>query len=51
MANGSKQTSHDHLHRESDRPELPNHGVKLPAAGVKVRVLQEKGTSLKVKFN
>jgi immune inhibitor A len=31
--------------------ELPNHGVKLPAAGVKVRVLQEKGTSMKVKFN
>ncbi len=31
--------------------ELPNHGVKLPAAGVKVRVLEEKGTSLKVKFN
>jgi immune inhibitor A len=31
--------------------ELPNHGVKLPATGVKIRVLQEKGTSLKVKFN
>ena len=31
--------------------ELPNHGVKLPAAGVKVRVLQEKGTTMKVKFN
>ncbi|MRK01436.1 M6 family metalloprotease domain-containing protein [Aeromicrobium sp. S22] len=31
--------------------ELPNHGVKLPAAGVKMRVLEEKGTSMKVKFN
>ncbi len=31
--------------------ELPNHGVKLPAAGVKVRVLDESGTSLKVRFN
>ena len=31
--------------------ELPNHGVKLPAAGVKVRVLTEKGTSMKVRFN
>jgi len=31
--------------------ELPNHGVKLPAAGVKVRVLEESGTSLKVRFN
>ncbi|WP_456697438.1 immune inhibitor A domain-containing protein [Aeromicrobium sp. P5_D10] len=31
--------------------ELPNHGVKLPAKGVKIRVLQEKGTGMKVKFN
>lgn len=31
--------------------ELPNHGVKLPAVGVKVKVLEEKGTSLKVRFN
>jgi len=31
--------------------QLPNHGVKLPAAGVKVRVLSEDGTSMKVKFN
>jgi immune inhibitor A len=30
---------------------LPNHGVKLPAAGVKVRVLSEDGTTLKVRFN
>ncbi|KQP79707.1 protease [Aeromicrobium sp. Leaf289] len=31
--------------------EAPQHGVKLPAAGVKVRVLSEKGTSMKVRFN
>ena len=31
--------------------EAPQHGVKLPGAGVKVRVLSEKGTSLKVRFN
>ena len=31
--------------------ELPNHGVKLPAAGVKVRVLEQKGTGMKVRFN
>ncbi|MCD9198278.1 immune inhibitor A domain-containing protein [Aeromicrobium wangtongii] len=31
--------------------ELPNHGVKLPAAGVKIRVQKENGTSMKVKFN
>jgi immune inhibitor A len=31
--------------------ELPNHGVKLPAVGVKVKVLEENGTSLKVRFN
>ncbi|WP_293783075.1 immune inhibitor A domain-containing protein [uncultured Aeromicrobium sp.] len=31
--------------------ELPNHGVKLPATGFKARVLNEKGTSLRVKFN
>ncbi|MET0821716.1 MAG: immune inhibitor A domain-containing protein [Aeromicrobium sp.] len=31
--------------------ELPNHGVKLPAAGVKIRVQKEDGTSLKVKFS
>jgi immune inhibitor A len=31
--------------------ELPNHGVKLPAAGVKIRVQKEDGTSMKVKFN
>lgn len=31
--------------------ELPNHGVKLPAAGVKIKVQQQKGTTMKVKFN
>lgn len=31
--------------------EAPQHGVKLPDAGVKVRVLSEKGTSMKVRFN
>ncbi|WP_262851423.1 immune inhibitor A [Mumia quercus] len=31
--------------------ELPNHGVKLPAVGVKVKVLQQKGTSMKIKIN
>lgn len=31
--------------------ELPNHGVKLPAAGVKVKVLSEQGTGMKVRFN
>ncbi|MGV9807600.1 immune inhibitor A domain-containing protein [Micromonospora chersina] len=32
-------------------PELPNHGVKLPAAGVKIKVLEQDGTSLKVRFS
>ncbi len=32
-------------------PELPNHGVKLPATGVKIRVLEQNGTSLKVRFS
>lgn len=31
--------------------ELPNHGVKLPGVGFTARVVQEKGTSLKVKIN
>src|SRR5215204_3749336 len=30
---------------------LPNHGVKLPAVGVQVKVLEENGTSLTVRFN
>ncbi|WP_091668755.1 immune inhibitor A domain-containing protein [Micromonospora auratinigra] len=32
-------------------PELPNHGVKLPATGVKIKVLEQDGTSLKVRFS
>ncbi|TXL63230.1 immune inhibitor A domain-containing protein [Aeromicrobium terrae] len=32
-------------------PTLPNHGVKLPAVGVKIKVLTEDGTSMKVRFN
>ncbi|KAA1425488.1 M6 family metalloprotease domain-containing protein [Mumia zhuanghuii] len=31
--------------------ELPNHGVKLPAVGVKVKVLEQNGTSMKIKIN
>ncbi|WP_433307459.1 immune inhibitor A domain-containing protein [Actinoplanes sp. CA-030573] len=31
--------------------ELPNHGVKLPAVGVKIRVLQENGTSAKIRIS
>ncbi|QMW66483.1 immune inhibitor A [Mumia sp. ZJ1417] len=31
--------------------ELPNHGVKLPAVGVKVKVLEQKGTSMTIKIN
>jgi immune inhibitor A len=31
--------------------ELPNHGVKLPAVGVKIRVLEEKGTSAKIRIS
>jgi immune inhibitor A len=30
--------------------ELPNHGVKLPAFGVKIRVVDVNGTSMKVRF-
>jgi immune inhibitor A len=30
--------------------ELPNHGVKLPAVGVKIKVVDVNGTSMKVKF-
>jgi immune inhibitor A len=32
-------------------PTLPNHGVKLPAVGVTIKVLTEDGTSMKVRFN
>ncbi|MFC3503850.1 immune inhibitor A domain-containing protein [Micromonospora krabiensis] len=31
--------------------ELPNHGVKLPATGVKIKVLEQDGTAMKVKFS
>jgi immune inhibitor A len=31
--------------------ELPNHGVKLPAVGVKIRVLEENGTSAKIRIS
>ncbi|PZG01320.1 immune inhibitor A domain-containing protein [Micromonospora deserti] len=31
--------------------ELPNHGVKLPATGTKIRVLEQNGTSVKVRFS
>jgi immune inhibitor A len=31
--------------------ELPNHGVKLPALGVKIRVLDENGTSIKIRIS
>ncbi|GAA2631760.1 protease [Paractinoplanes durhamensis] len=31
--------------------ELPNHGVKLPAVGVKIRVLSENGTSAKIRIS
>jgi immune inhibitor A len=31
--------------------ELPNQGVKLPAAGVKIRVLEENGTSAKIRIS
>ncbi|MBO4159887.1 immune inhibitor A domain-containing protein [Micromonospora antibiotica] len=32
-------------------PELPNHGVKLPATGTKIRVVEQNGTSVKVRFS
>jgi len=31
--------------------ELPNHGVKLPAVGVKIRVVSEDGTSAKIRIS
>jgi immune inhibitor A len=31
--------------------ELPNHGVKLPAVGVKIRVVSENGTSAKIRIS
>lgn len=32
-------------------PELPNHGVKVPNNGVKIKVLQQNGTSIKIKVS
>ncbi len=32
-------------------PELPNHGVKLPAAGVEIRVVKQQGTSMTVRVS
>ncbi len=31
--------------------ELPNHGVKLPAVGVKIRVKEVKGTTMEIKIS
>nr|MDT0660085.1 immune inhibitor A [Micromonospora sp. DSM 115978] len=31
--------------------ELPNHGVKLPATGTKIRVVEENGTSIKIRIS
>jgi immune inhibitor A len=31
--------------------ELPNHGVKLPAVGVKIKVVDVNGTSMKVRIS
>ncbi|MGL5909465.1 MAG: immune inhibitor A domain-containing protein [Phycicoccus sp.] len=31
--------------------ELPNHGVKLPAVGVKVRVVEQDGTSMRIRIS
>jgi immune inhibitor A len=30
---------------------LPNHGVKLPAVGVKIRVLDPQGTSVRIRIS
>ncbi len=32
-------------------PAVPNQGVKLPAAGVKIRVVEQNGTSMKIRIN
>ncbi|MBY8871874.1 immune inhibitor A [Micromonospora sp. PLK6-60] len=32
-------------------PELPNHGVKVPKNGVKIKVLEQKGTSIKIRIS
>lgn len=31
--------------------ELPNHGVKLPAAGIRIRVVSEVGTTMKINIS
>ena len=31
--------------------ELPNHGVKLPAVGVKIRVLSVDGTTTRIRVS
>ena len=31
--------------------ELPNHGVKVPAVGVKIRVLSQNGTSIRIRVS
>ncbi|MET8353768.1 MULTISPECIES: immune inhibitor A domain-containing protein [unclassified Micromonospora] len=31
--------------------ELPNHGVKLPATGTKIKVLEQDGTSMKIRIS
>jgi immune inhibitor A len=40
--------------RDTDQywfPQLPNHGVKLPAVGVTIRVLNTAGGKMQVKVN
>ncbi|WP_208814256.1 immune inhibitor A domain-containing protein [Micromonospora echinofusca] len=32
-------------------PELPNHGVKVPATGTKIKVLEQNGTSIKIRIS
>ena len=32
-------------------PELPNHGVKVPNNGVKIRVVEQNGTSMKIRIS
>ncbi|MGK5737347.1 immune inhibitor A domain-containing protein [Micromonospora sp. URMC 103] len=31
--------------------DLPNHGVKLPATGVKIKVLEQNGTAMKIRIS
>ena len=38
-------------HEELLRHEPPKHGVKLPATGVKIRVLSEDGTSMRIRVS